>query len=223
MTQILIANAALLIILSTLYGLLNLIQKRPRLKKLLTGVLFGIIAILGMFAPLRLPDGIIYDGRSIILTLAGLFGGGRAALIAAAMAGGYRLSLGGTGVWAGIATIAACSLVGLFFRRRYKNHPEQMSLGMLYLVGVITHVVMLSCQLLLPWPRAFEVLAEIWLPILMIFPLATFLIGFIMKNEEDRHQTHLKSPIFTSALSRPGRNSPGPDLAVRLRGSLHLS
>ena len=192
MMPILIANAALLIILSTLYGLLNLIQNRPQLKKLLIGVLFGTIAILGMFAPLRLPDGIIYDGRSIILTLAGLFGGGRVALIAAAMAGVYRLSLGGTGVWAGIATIVACSLVGLFFRRRHKNHPEQMSLGMLYLVGLITHVVMLSCQLLLPWPRAFEILAEIWLPILMIFPLATFLIGFIMKNEEDRHQTHLK-------------------------------
>jgi len=190
MAQALITNAALLISLSTLYGLLNFIQDRPSVKKILTGILFGGIAIIAMMTPFRLSSGIFYDGRSIILTLAGLFGGGPAALIAAVIAGLYRFSLGGSGVWAGLATIFACSLVGLYFRRLNKNNPEKIDLGVLYLVGVITHVVMLICQLLIPWPQAFEIIAEIWLPILLIFPLATFLIGVFIKNEEDRYQTH---------------------------------
>ena len=190
-TQALITNAALLISLSTLYGLLNFIQDRPRVKKILTGILFGGTAIIAMMVPFRLSTGIIYDGRSIVLTLAGLFGGGTVALIAAVLAGIYRFSLGGPGIWAGVATIIACSLVGLFFRRLHKNQPEKIKLPVLYLVGVISHLAMLACQLLLPWPRAFEIISEIWLPILLIFPLATFLIGIFVKNEEDRYQTHV--------------------------------
>ncbi|MEA3350178.1 MAG: LytS/YhcK type 5TM receptor domain-containing protein [Chloroflexota bacterium] len=129
MFQDLMTNAALLIGLSSLYGLLG--QFREKLywwHNVLTGLLFGAIAIAGMSVPVQYSEGIIYDGRSIVLTLVGLFGRGRASLIAALMAGIFRASLGGTGVWAGLATIVACSAFGLLIRRATGNRPEKLSI-----------------------------------------------------------------------------------------------
>jgi PAS domain S-box-containing protein len=189
MIQYLITNAALLITLSAMYGLLDLLRKQPRWRAVLTGVLFGGIAVAGMTAPVRLPNGIIYDGRSIVLTLTGLFGGGVAVLIAAAMAGIYRAILGGAGVWAGLATIATCSIIGLIVRRSTGNNPAKLSLPLIYSVGIVTHVAMLVCQLLLPWPQAFQIIGQIWLPVILVFPAATLIIGLLLRNEEERLQT----------------------------------
>ena len=69
---------------------------------------------------------------------------------------------------------------------------------MLYFVGIITHVVMLACQLLIPWPQAFQVIADIWLPVLLIFPLATLVIGIFIRSEEDRYQTRLNLQLSQS-------------------------
>jgi len=93
--------------LCALYSLLSRLQQRHELwRKVCLGLLFGGVTIAGMMMPLHYAPGIIFDGRSIVLTLAGLFGGGICAAIAAVLAGAYRAFLGGAGIWAGLATIA---------------------------------------------------------------------------------------------------------------------
>jgi PAS domain S-box-containing protein len=183
----LIHNAALLVALSALYGLLARFRHAGSVRdKVLAGLLFGGLAIGAMKMPVFYGPGVIYDGRSIVLTLAGLFGGGISAAIAIALAGAYRAYLGGPGVWAGMTTILFCATVGLAVRRRYDDRPESLNPAALYGVGIAAHVVMLLCQLLLPWPGALETIGRIWLPVMVVFPAATLLIGILLGNEERR-------------------------------------
>ena len=177
----LINNAALLVALSALYGLLARYRHTGSARdKVLAGLLFGGLAIAAMIMHVHYSPGIIYDGRSIVLTLAGLFGGGIAAAVSIALAGAYRAYLGGPGVWAGMATILFCAMVGLAVRRGYDNRPESLNPVALYGVGIAAHVVMLLCQLLLPWPGALETIGRIWPPVMLVFPAATLLIGILL-------------------------------------------
>jgi len=200
----LIHNAALLVALSAFYSLLTRFRsKSPLWGRLFLGLLFGIVALAGMKMPFHYAPGIIYDGRSIILILAGLYGGGTVAIIATLIAGIYRALMGGAGVWAGLATIVVTPLIGLFFRRKVDNHPERYGPLSLFGIGVVAHIAMLACQLLLiPLPTGFTVIKTIWLPIMLIFPATTLLIGLLLRNEEQRLVTQRKLEENQELLSK---------------------
>jgi PAS domain S-box-containing protein len=183
----LVQNLTLLVALSALYTLVARLRQSYEIwGKICMGFLFGCVTIAGMMRPFHYTPGIIYDGRSIILTLAGLFGGGTCVIITSIIAGFYRTYLGGPGIWAGVATILVTALLGLFFRRIADNHPERYKPISLYGIGIVTHLAMLACQLLLPWPIGLAVIQNIWLPVILIFPVATLLIALLMKGEEER-------------------------------------
>lgn len=190
----LIDNVALLLTLTVMYGLLT---RRLRAGDLWPGVfkglLFGLVAVAGMLIPLKYAPGIIYDGRSIILSMAGLFGGGVVTLVSVVVAGAYRAYLGGNGIWGGLATIIACGMVGLAVRRSCGNRPEQLGIFQLYGFGILVHIVMLACQLLIiPWPTGLTMISRLWLPVLLVFPFVTLLIGVSLGAEERRVQTERK-------------------------------
>ena len=73
--------------------------------------------------------------RSIVMVMAGLFGGGTIGLISATMATIYRIIIGGAGVWAGSATIVGTMFLGLGFRRLLNNRPSQLTDLQLFGVG----------------------------------------------------------------------------------------
>jgi PAS domain S-box-containing protein len=111
-------------------------------------------------------------------------------IVSVLVAGLYRLALGGNGVWAGTATILSCAMVGLVFRRITGNRPSRLGLPALYAVGIGAHVVMLACQLLvIPWPAGLAAIGRLWMPILLIFPVATVLMGVLLRTEDRRVET----------------------------------
>jgi PAS domain S-box-containing protein len=185
MITALIQNAALLISLSVFYGVfVKLKLKHPFVYQFIAGIWFGVIAIAGMTMPFEYGTGAFYDGRSIVLSLAGLFGGGITAMVAVVVSGIFRWSVGGAGVWAGLATIVTCAVTGLFFRKLSQGQPEKLNSLYLFLIGVIVHVVMLACQLLFPWPVAIKVIEKIWLPVLLVFPFGFFMMSALLGNIE---------------------------------------
>lgn len=186
-------NITLLVTLSVLYGILVRINISSTAFKVLSGILFGSMAIAGMNMPFEQSQGIIYDGRSIIMSLSGFFGGGISSVISMLIAGAYRAYLGGSGVWAGLSTVVSCTLIGLLFRKLHKNKPSENNFFILYMMGVAAHVVMLSCQLLLPWHKVLEVLSQIWFPVMLSFPLATLVIGLLMSSENRRIDAELET------------------------------
>lgn len=183
----LIHNIALLIALSTFYGLfLQKLHGKPRTFRITIGIWFGLVAIAGMLTPFNYDEGVFFDGRSVILALSGLFGGWIPALISATMAGIYRIMAGGAGVYAGVSTIILCSATGVLFRQYFKNKAYQLNLFQLLYIGVIVHLVMLGSQLLFPWPVGMEIIGRIWLPVLLIFPATFMIIGALLGREQKK-------------------------------------
>lgn len=181
MFEIFIQNAALLLTLSFLNGIITFYRPKKELPfRLLNGAWFGIIAIAAMMMPYHFQEGTIYDGRSVILTLAGLWGGGISTLVAVAISGAYRIFLGGTGVYVGVATIIFCSLTGLIFRSFLHKKLHQISFYNFWIIGLVSHVVMLGCQLFLPTDPLL-VVKQIGVPVLLIFPVAFALIAQLFK------------------------------------------
>ncbi|MBN2484363.1 MAG: PAS domain S-box protein [Bacteroidales bacterium] len=178
-------NATLLVTLTMLYGLVARLRKgKPKLFVVFSGLLFGGVAVAAMNMPFEMEPGIIYDGRSVILTLAGLFGGIIPSVIAVAVASFFRLYVGGIGVYAGVSTIVLCALTGLSFRQIYLRKVHKFNLLGFYFIGFVSHLVMLGAQLTLPWPGAWHILGNIWQPVLVLFPPVFMLIAYFIHGEE---------------------------------------
>lgn len=84
--------------------------------KLLAGLWFGSACILGMMSTSFGESGIMLDARTVVLSMAGLFGGPVVAGTAGVLAAGYRLWLGGVGVVPGLVNILLPILLGLTYR-----------------------------------------------------------------------------------------------------------
>jgi len=92
----LVKGVALLLALCFMHGFnIRLWQQHPRVGQIFSGLIFGGICVVGMLTPVMLMPGVIFDARSVVLSMAGLFGGPLVAGIAALMAATGRLWLGG--------------------------------------------------------------------------------------------------------------------------------
>ena len=71
----LIHNLALLVALSVVSGFVEHHWRDTPRGSLLQGLLFGGVAVVGMLNPFVLGPGLIFDGRSVMVSLGGLFFG----------------------------------------------------------------------------------------------------------------------------------------------------
>ncbi len=182
----LIYNLSLLVALSVLSGFIDSrFERNSRTGSTMQGVLFGLIAVVGMSYSFVLTEGIIFDGRSIVLSLCALFFGPLAGLISAVIAAVYRLYLGGGGAVTGVLVIVSSFLAGCWFHRwRTRRPSEGLNMRTLYILGVVVHVAMLMLLFTLPTPWAGEAVHTILVTLLGIYPLITVLIGKIFLDHE---------------------------------------
>jgi PAS domain S-box-containing protein len=178
----LILNAALLM---AVVLVLDLVAARRPLDWLihrpwLAGILLGTLGIGVMTVPLTLVPGLVFDVRSVLLAVSGLFFGALPAAVAMALTAAYRLSLGGVGTWVGVAVILASGLIGLAWRYGRRPTLEAMGWRELYVLGLVVHVVMLVLMLIMPWELAREAWVAIGLPVLVIYPLLTAALGLLL-------------------------------------------
>ena len=102
----LIENAALLLVLVFVYDYLVRFLRRQTLAfKVVTGVVLGGISVAVMLLAWRLPNGTIFDTRSVVLSMGTLFYGTVPGIIGGAIAGVYRAVQGGPGAPMGVAVI----------------------------------------------------------------------------------------------------------------------
>jgi PAS domain S-box-containing protein len=181
----LIYNLSTLIALSIVSGFIdNRWSSKTQRGAILQGILFGIVAILGMINPLVFDVGLVFDGRSVVISLCGLFFGPIAALISGTMAIFLRIYQGGVGVYMGVSVIAASALLGTLYHYKRKKKGRQMSSLFLLGFGLQVHVIMLMLTSLLPKQQMFAVIENIGLAIITFYPLATILIGKILHDQE---------------------------------------
>jgi PAS domain S-box-containing protein/putative nucleotidyltransferase with HDIG domain len=175
----LIYNAALLLVLVFLYDVMaRYFRRRSPAFKLLTGLVLGLISIAVMVTAWRLPSGVIFDTRSVALSMGTLFYGTVPGALGGAVAAAYRLNQGGSGAVMGVSVIAMSVFVGAAWRRWRRVAQRDPSALELYLFGLTVHVCMLLLTITLPDPLA--TLKDIAIPVIVIFPLASVLIGLLM-------------------------------------------
>ncbi|NDY74338.1 LytS/YhcK type 5TM receptor domain-containing protein [Desulfobacter hydrogenophilus] len=172
----LINNAALLVSLVLIYDLVVLRQPGEKVSssQILIGLILGLIGLAIMKNPWEFLPGIIFDTRSILLSVCGLFFGMVPTVTATILTGGYRLYLGGSGAWTGFAVIVISSAVGLGWRHFRTKDLDSISNKSLYLMGCVTHALMLLLMLTLPRAIALGILSKITFPVMLISPFAYF-------------------------------------------------
>ncbi|MFZ5570214.1 MAG: PAS domain S-box protein [Thermodesulfobacteriota bacterium] len=187
----LVNNAALLLALGLLYDMMGyrIWSDKSMFRQLLTGGIVGGIGIAIMMNPWDFGQGVLFDTRSVLLCITGFFFGPVPAVSAMLMTGAFRLVTGGNGAWTGVAVIVTSGGIGLTWRYLRRNHEDNPSMGELYLLGIVAHVAMLGWMLTLPWVVAAGVLAKITLPVMVIYPLATAILGMLMVNRGKQKQS----------------------------------
>ncbi len=157
---------------------------------ILQGILFGGAAVIGIIFPVVVSPGVIFDGRSVVLSLCSLFFGPLSGLIAAVMAIIARVYVGGGGMIMGILVILSATAIGSYFHFRWKGSFARLNYWNLYLIGLLVHIVMVGLMFTLPWESAANALKHISFPVILFYPLATVIIGKILKDNFDKIQAH---------------------------------
>ncbi|MFC7459626.1 putative bifunctional diguanylate cyclase/phosphodiesterase [Hydrogenophaga defluvii] len=164
--------------------------RRINRRRLVCGLLFGLGAILTMNLPVTVVQGVIVDGKTVILSLAGAYlhplGAGMALLVA----GSYRWHLGGAGVVPGVAILVGVTLLGLVWGAQRKRMlralggPASVYAGTLWLfsLGLACAALAVVLVLLLPAAIRLEVLQRVVVPVMLIFPPATLAFGWMFEG-----------------------------------------
>lgn len=173
-------NITVIIVLALSYDLvLRKWSSKQRDGRIAIGVIFGLIAVAGMLSPVRVSEGIIFDGRSIIISLGGLLGGWIAGAISALLAIIYRLFLGGDGALTGAGVIVSSAAIGALYNH-FKGGAIYLRKRDYFLLGLLVHICLLLLMFTLPDRQWQKVLPLISVPILTIYPLATLFLGMLL-------------------------------------------
>ena len=185
----LIENITLLISLCWLHGMImRYLDGYERLGKVCAGLLFGAVCIAGMKIPLVLTDGIIFDGRTVVLSMAAFFGGPLIGAIAGCMAGLFRLWLGGIGVIPGLLNILMPILMGLAFSYIHRRGWVPFNIGSLLVFGVVLQGLQVLNLALLPVDHFALFLKHALLPLVAVLIPATLLLGLLLRDVQLQRQ-----------------------------------
>ncbi|MEL7654663.1 MAG: PAS domain S-box protein, partial [Bacillota bacterium] len=189
----LINNAALLMALIIVYELTYVISIRnKRVIPILNGVLISLIGLAIMMVPFPLKDGIVFDTRSILISVTALTFGPIPSIIAAVILAIYRIILGGAGAIMGVAVLTSSTLIGILWRKFLLTKNIKYRWLNIYLFGIVVHLAMLSCTIFLPASSSAQVLREISLPVMLIYPIGTVILSILLLQQQERKEAVLQ-------------------------------
>ena len=182
----LIYNLSILIAASIVSGFIDIrFNRKSTPGKILQGITFGLIAVIAMLRPFEFIPGVLFDGRTVILSLCALFFGPVSGIIAAIIAIITRIILGGEGTLVGVLFIISSTLIGIFYFIRRQRNRISLNTNTLFIFGIIVHVVIMLLIFLLPKEDTWLSIRTVGLSIIVFFPLATILIGKILLDQEN--------------------------------------
>ena len=186
----LVKGVALLLALCFLHGFnIRVWRQHPWVGQVFSGLIFGGICVVGMLTPVVLMPGVIFDARSVVLSMAGLFGGPLVAGIAALMAATGRLWLGGAGAEVGLMVIGLCTAMGLVYREGRARGRLGVEPVTLALFGLLLHTAVIALFQLLPPEAVQRINQTLALPYLLTFTPATVVLGLLLHDVEQRMAT----------------------------------
>jgi PAS domain S-box-containing protein len=211
----LIKIVSILLALSLLQGfVVRFWRHNQSIEKLLSGLLFGGICVVGMMLPVEIIPGVIFDPRSVILATASLFGGPVVAAISATIAGAYRMFIGGGGVYVGVAVVISCSLLGLLYRHLHHKGLVKIGPWQLLLFGLTVHVVEVGLFTQLPAEVVERVMNTVAIPLILTFTPATAFLGMLLIDIENRAKMETALKESEAMLSRHLQYTPLASMTI---------
>lgn len=187
---VLAQNAALLLSMAVVF---NLLSEHWKIRsgwvwQSAIGAVIGGIGCVVMQTPWSFGSGIVFDVRSVLLSVSGLFFGAIPTAIAMIITAAMRWAQGGA-VITGVSVIFASGMLGILWRHLRRAPLDELSLKALYGFGFLVHAVMLVLMFTLPLNQVLRVLAAISVPVMVIYPLATVLLGALLTSQLKRQRT----------------------------------
>ena len=178
----LIHNGAILIAVTIVYDYFW--KRDPDLKslknQLFVGLLIGSASFIIMRTTWVMEEGTVFDTRSVLLSVSGLFFGVIPTIIGATITAIIRIINGGAGVYMGVMVIVCSALIGIVWRK-YLYRKLSLSYFLEILIfSLVVHIAMLGATVLLPHEIRFKTLSLIWIPTLVIYPFFTLLFSFFL-------------------------------------------
>ena len=188
--------------------------------KIIAGFLFGVTAVIGMMNSVYLTQGVILDSRSVILSLGGLFGGPVTAVVSVLIAGTYRYILGGVGMIVGIVVVIISSSLGVVFRHLIRNDLSLKKPGMLYVFGLVVHIITATLIYAIPGIALSSFLIKVLVPMIGIFPLVTLFLGYLLYDQERLDRSRIKLIESELKFKNTFLKSPYPIMMVAEDGEV---
>lgn len=197
----LIKLTALLLALTLLLTFVYRAMGKDSVKgRLVQGLVFGTIAVIGMSMPVNYAPGLIFDPRSVVISIAGFFGGPLTAIPAAFIAGGYRYSLGGAGALAGSLVVflsASSGIAAYYLRKRLLISSSALHF---FIFGLISHFFAILGLFALPDKVMWIVIEKLSFPFFIIYPPVTVFLGYLLADIERKYELELKLRASTAQL-----------------------
>ncbi len=185
----LLQNIAILLSLSMIYDFSWLKNENSGITyKLLNGIIIGSFGVVLMLTTWTYEPGIVFDTRSILLTVAGLFFGIIPTVVAIIINAAFRIYMGGAGIYMGVVVIITSGAIGLIWNKIRPNWKSKNTYIELLIIGLIVHILMLASTFLLPAEAASRTFSIIALPVLTLYPIGTMLLGTLFMNYERNWQ-----------------------------------
>ena len=184
-------NLAIFIALVTIYGyLLVKFKKSNRFgRQTVLGVSFGVFAIGCMYAKIPVYEGVIVDQRNAIIVLSGVFGGPLAAFLSAALAGTFRMYLGGGGTLAGVIGVSLAALAGIGLN---KFPGRFTSLRKAFVSAMYATLIILPGFLFVgDIQTGWTLMKAMMIPYGLAIFSGIFLVGLLLNREEERYHAEL--------------------------------
>ena len=167
-------------------------SEKSYIGKIMQGFLFAGITCLLMMFPYILAKGLVFDGRSIVISLCTLFFGPLAGIIPTFLAMILRIYIGGVGVYMGTSVIISSFLVGwLFHYLKVKGKYTINGINLL-VFGITVHLIMAFLIFTLPGHYQMVALKFIALTIIIIYPIITVLAGLILTEQESNRISEIQ-------------------------------
>lgn len=211
----LIKNVTLLITLCWMHGLISRYLDEQSLRgKLMSGGLFGAAYIIGMTTPFTLVPGLIFDARTVVLSMAAFFGGPLVGLIAAGITALYRLWLGGVGMVPGLFNIVLPMLLGLAYRHFYQRGQVPFNAVALLIFGIVVQAITFSVLFFVVADHIPAAVLKVFLPLVVVLGPATLLLGLLL--EDLRQQKLGREALRKSEAQLRAITEAVPDLSMVL-------
>lgn len=178
-------NIFILLVLLFLYTSTNYeIDNKIRIRSIIHGIIIGLVSIFLMSNPFEYGPGLVFDPRSVLFVISGVFFGAIPTIVGSVIAIAFRVFMGGIGVYVGVFTIIVSGFIGLFWKFFVKKFVFKKLYLEYYLLGLILHIFIFIAFLTLP--ERTEVAIYLAFPFIVMFPLVTMFIGVAMNQQRER-------------------------------------